>query len=177
MRKRTGCLLMALCLLTVLSGCARRNGEPQAPRQTLAPAFVQWQAPDGDQVIRNPEALGPEAEHSGYNAVWTEQETGEWLMTLDGHGIVTGCSRTGGSRGWQLYSVSRWSREDGLQLAQDVAEAFDSGKRDIYWDDVPFFVHPEHYRLGVRAMAAGDVTEIDSLEELKEYEQNNKGQN
>ena len=52
MRKRTGCLLMALCLLTVLSGCARRNGEPQAPRQTLAPAFVQWQAPDGDQVIR-----------------------------------------------------------------------------------------------------------------------------
>ena len=58
-----------------------------------------------------------------------------------------------------------------------VEETFEAGKRDIYWDDVPFFVHPEHYRLGVRAMAAGDVTEIDSLEELKEYEQNNKGQN
>lgn len=132
---------------------------------------------DGDQVIRNPEVLSPEAERSGYNAVWTEQQTGEWLMTLDGQGIVTGCSRNGGSRGWQLYSVSRWSREDGLRLAQDVEETYETGKRDIYWDDVPFFVHPEHYRLGVRAMAAGDVTEIDSLEELKEYEQNNKGQN
>lgn len=132
---------------------------------------------DGDQVIRNPAVLSPEAERSGYNAVWTEQKTGEWLMTLDDQGTVTGCSRTGGSRGWQLYSVSRWSREDGRQLAQDVAEAFEAGKSDIYWDDVPFFVHPEHYRLGIRPMAAGDVTEIDSLEELKQYEQNIKGQN
>ena len=128
-------------------------------------------------MLRNSAVLSPEAERSGYNAVWREQETREWLMELDDQGIVSGCSRTGGSRGWQLYSVSRWSREDGLQLAQDVAEAFEAGKKDIYWDDVPFFVHPEHYRLGIRAMTAGDVTEIDSIEELKQYEQDNKGQN
>ena len=139
-----------------------------AAREYLPEAIVL----DGDQIIRNPAVLSPEAERSGYNAVWTEHETGEWLMTLDDRGIVTGCSRTGGSRGWQLYSVSRWSREDGLQLAQDVAEAFEGGNRNIYWDDVPFFVRPEHYQLGVRAMADGDVTEIDSTEELREYEQN-----
>ena len=141
-----------------------------AAREYLPEAIVL----DGDQVIRNPAALSPEAERSGYNAVWTERETGEWLMTLDDRGVVTGCSRTGGSHGWQLYSVSRWSREDGLQLARDVAEAFEGGNRSIYWDDVPFFVHPEHYRLGVREMADGDVVEIDSTEELRRYEQDNK---
>ncbi len=141
-----------------------------AARDCLPEAMVL----DGDQVIRNAAALSPEAERSGYNAVWTEEETGEWLMTLNDQGVVTGCSRTGGRHGWQLFSVSRWSREDGERLARDVAAAFESGNRGIYWDDVPFFVNPDHYRLGVRPMNAGDVIEIDSMEELRDYEQNGK---
>ena len=121
---------------------------------------------DGDQVVRNPDILRPDFVRSGYNAVWTEEETGEWLMTVE-NDRVTGCSRTGGSRGWQLYSVSRWSAEDGARLRQDVAEAFESGNRQIYWDDVPLFVYPEHYELGVWPMAKEDLMEIDSLEELR----------
>ena len=67
---------------------------------------------DGDQIIYNPDILSPEFERSGYNSVWTESETDEWLQTVE-NGIVTSCSRTGGKRGWQLYSVSRWTAEDG----------------------------------------------------------------
>lgn len=137
-----------------------------AARRYLPEAIVL----DGDQLVRNPEILAPSFARSGYNAVWTEGETGEWLMTLGEDGIVTSCSRTGGRRGWQLYSVSRWSREDGARLANDVAEAFEAGNRQIYWDDVPFFVHPEHYRLGVREMQAGDIIEFDTTEELSNYE-------
>ena len=121
---------------------------------------------DGDQIIYNPSILAPEFERSGYNAVWTDEETTEWLMTVE-NGIVTGCSRTGGSRGWQLYSISRWSAEDGAKLKKHLELEFDVKKnRQIYWDDVAMFCHPEEYTLGIRPMRAEDIIEIDSLEEL-----------
>ena len=47
---------------------------------------------DGDQIIYNPEILAPEFERSGYNSVWTDGETDEWLQTVE-DGIVTSCSR------------------------------------------------------------------------------------
>ena len=67
---------------------------------------------DGDQIIYNPEILAPEFERSGYNSVWPDGETDEWLQTVE-DGIVTSCSRTGGKGGWQLYSISRWTAEYG----------------------------------------------------------------
>ena len=70
---------------------------------------------DGDQIIYNPDILAPEFERSGYNSVWTDKETDEWLQTVKG-GIVISCSRTGGKGGWQLYSISRWTAEDGKRL-------------------------------------------------------------
>ena len=54
MKKRLGCLLTALCLLA-LSGCARNSGEELAPVQTLAPATVSYDAPDGDRPVREAE--------------------------------------------------------------------------------------------------------------------------
>ena len=38
--------------------------------------------------------------------------------------------------------------------------------RQIYWDDVAMFCHPDHYQLGVMPMKANDVVEIDGLDEL-----------
>ena len=70
---------------------------------------------DGDQIIYKKEILAPEFTHSGYNAVWTDEKTDEWLMQVK-DGIVCSCSRTGGKGGWQLFSVSRWNREDGKRL-------------------------------------------------------------
>ena len=121
---------------------------------------------DGDQIIRNPTAVAPEFRRSGYNAVWTDEETGEWLLTVE-HGIISGCSRTGGRGGWQLYSISRWTKEDGAKLRRHLELEFKEKKNTgVYWDDVALFCHPENYELGIREMQAGDVVEIDTLEEL-----------
>lgn len=121
---------------------------------------------DGDQIIYEPSILAPEFERSGYNAVWTDEETREWLMQVQ-DGVVVSCSRTGGDRGWQLYSISRWSAEDGRRLRRHLELEFEEKKnRQIYWDDVALFCHPEEYRLGIRPMEKGDIIEIDSLEEL-----------
>ena len=122
---------------------------------------------DGDQIIYEPKALASEFRHSGYNGVWQEGETDEWLMEADGPELsVRSCSRTGGSRGWQLYSVSRWSAEDGKKLAYHVEKEFEAGNWQIYWDDVPMFCHAEDFRLSVYPMQKTDVVEVDNLEEL-----------
>ena len=120
---------------------------------------------DGDQIIYNPAILDPHFALSGYNAVWCEGETNEWLMDVE-DGVVKSCSRTGGSHGWQLYSISRWTAEDGEKLRRHLEYEFDRGNRQIYWDDVAMFCHFEDYKLGIREMKNSDIIEIDGLDEL-----------
>ncbi len=125
---------------------------------------------DGDQIIYNDEILSPEFERSGYNAVWTDAQTDEWLLTVE-DGIITACSRNGGKCGWQLYSISRWTAEDGRRLKSHLEYEFEVNKnRQIYWDDVALFCHPKDYRLGIRKMSSGDIIEIDNLSELIEID-------
>lgn len=125
---------------------------------------------DGDQIIYNTDILSPKFERSGYNAVWTDEETDEWVMTVE-DGIVTSCSRTGGSNGWQLYSISRWTAEDGKKLKHHLEVEFEQKKnRQIYWDDVAMFCYSKEYRLGIREMQKGDIIEVDNLSELAEMD-------
>lgn len=133
-----------------------------AAREHLEDAIIT----DADLIIRDPRVLAPEFERSGYNAVWTDEPTDEWLLTVEG-GVVVSCSRTGGAHGWQLFSVSRWSAQDGRRLKKHLEIEFEERhNRDIYWDDVALFRYPREYRLGVSPMEAGDIVEVDSLAEL-----------
>lgn len=121
---------------------------------------------DGDQIIYNSKILCPEFEKSGYNSVWIEEETNEWLQTVE-NGIVKACSRNGGKRGWQLYSISRWTAEDGKKLKKHLEIEFEiKMNRQIYWDDIPIFCHFEEYELGIWPMNRTDIIEIDNMTEL-----------
>lgn len=121
---------------------------------------------DGDQIVYDEKILAPEFERSGYNSIWTEEETDEWLQTVE-DGIVVSCSRTGGNKGWQLYSISRWNAEDGQRLKKHLEIEFEEKEnRQIYWDDVAMFVYPKEYQLGIYPMEKGNLIEVDNLEEL-----------
>lgn len=120
---------------------------------------------DGDQIIYDDRILNPRFDRSGYCTSWAE-ETDEWLLTVE-DGIITTCRRTGGENGFQLYSISFWSEEDGQQLKKDLEYEFEENKnRSIYWDDIALFCHPRKYKLGIREINKNDLIEIDSLEEL-----------
>ena len=121
---------------------------------------------DGDQIIYNNSILAPDFERSGYNSVYVETDTNEWLQTVR-DGIVVSCSRTGGKIGWQLYSISRWTKQDGLKLQKHLEKEFEENKNyKIYWDDVALFCYPKEYKLGIRPMNKEDIIEIDSIDEL-----------
>lgn len=121
---------------------------------------------DGDQIIYNQKILCPWFERSGYNSVWTDEQTNEWVQTVE-NDIVKACSRTGGKKGWQLYGISCWSKEDGIKLKRHLEIEFEQKEnRQIYWDDIAMFCYPDEYELGIRPMDKQDVIEIDSLKEL-----------
>lgn len=133
-----------------------------AARQHLEDAMIL----DGDLIIRNPAVLSPVFERSGYNAIWTDGQTEEWLMQAE-NGMVRSCSRTGGSGGWQLFSISRWTQDDGRKLKRLLElEFLEKRNRQIYWDDVPMFCHFQEFQLQVYPMQPEDVIEIDSFAEL-----------
>lgn len=129
---------------------------------------------DGDQMIYNAAILQPEFERSGYNCVWTDTDTDEWLLTVE-NGIVKSCSRSGGKDGWQLYSISRWTTQDGKKLKKHLELEFELKKnQQIYWDDIALFCHPEDYHLGIQEMNRKDVIEIDSIYELAQLDNHYK---
>lgn len=129
---------------------------------------------DGDQMIYNDAILQPEFERSGYNCVWTDTDTDEWLLTVE-NGIVKSCSRSGGKDGWQLYSISRWTTQDGKKLKEHLELEFELKKnQQIYWDDIALFCHPEDYHLGIQKMNHKDVIEIDSIYELAQLDNHYK---
>ena len=130
---------------------------------------------DGDQIIYNTDILSPEFEKSGYNSVWTDTDTKEWLQKVE-NGIVKSCSRTGGEEGWQLYSISRWSAEDGRKLKKHLVYEFEEMKNhQIYWDDVAMFCHFDEYELGIREMRVDDIIEIDDIMDLIQIDKSYEG--
>lgn len=137
---------------------------------------------DGDQVVYNKDILNPHFKLSGYNAIYTDCHTDEWLMTTNENGIVTSCSRIGGKCGWQLFSISRWNNNDAMKLKNFIELEFETNKNtNIYWDDVALFLHKDEFELGVYKMQRGDIIEIDNYNELlkidSSYSANNKQYN
>ena len=90
-------------------------------------------------------------------------------MQVNENKIVKSCSRTGGKRGWQLYSISRWTEEDGLKLKKYLEIEFkEKNNRQLYWDDIAMFKHFDDFRLGIYPMCKGAVVEMDNFNELIE---------
>ena len=120
---------------------------------------------DGDQIIFNDDILTPYFYKSGYNVIWTDNHTTEWLLTVKNNTIVH-CNREGGESGWKLYSVSRWNSEDGNKLKRHIEIEFENNNNQIYWDDVAMFCYPEEYSLVIIEMNENDILEIDNIDEL-----------
>lgn len=125
---------------------------------------------DGDQLILNNQILNDRIGKSGYSCVWINGDTNEWLMEVNEDGKVESCSRNGGSKGYRLYSISRWTKRDGKKLRQYLEEDFDAGETELYWDDVVMFRHFEDFDLGIYPMKLNDIREIDNIKELSEID-------
>ncbi len=122
---------------------------------------------EGDQFYFSADPLKAEFEYSGYNVFWTDEPTQEWIADADENGRILACHDTGAPKGWLVYGVSRWTREDGIRLKQLITYEFEEKHNDqILWDRVPVFLYPQLFNLHIMPTADRLRVELDSIEEL-----------
>ena len=126
---------------------------------------------EGDLMVRNCEILNPCVKYSGYCA--TPMDTvpkNECALHVENERIIS-CNPRGNEKALRLWGISMWTETDGKLLSLLLEEQFEEKKNwQIYWDELALFQYPKAIELGVRTVQAGDLTEIDSLEELVEID-------
>lgn len=123
---------------------------------------------DGDQIIKDPTTIEKQFSFSGYACRFCGVYSSEWMMDVGEDGKILSCDRQGGENKWELKSLSYWTKADAEKLAGLVKLEYESGNRGIYWDDVAMFVHSGEFQLYAHKIADGEITEIDSVDELIE---------
>ncbi len=122
---------------------------------------------EADLYIRNPGMIKPYHYSSDFIAFYTD-ETDDWCFDVR-DGVI--CEeKVGGRECCQMVGISYWSREDGRRLGEDVAEAFDGGDMQLYWEQVPLVKYKDRYKVSVQECSPEDFREIDTFEELCEMD-------
>ena len=123
---------------------------------------------EADLVLARPELIRSYEYRSNFLAFPVEHSD-DWCFTVR-DGVITG-EKQGGEHCWQMVGISYWDGRDGERLAVDLQAVFDEpGGPERYWEQVPLVFRKEHYQVAVRPCREGDVTEIDTLEELKAFD-------
>lgn len=125
---------------------------------------------DADQLIKNPKILFVDFEKSGYSCKWITEYENDWILKVNDNKEVISCNRNGGI-GWRLYSVSRWTKEDGKKLSELLEKEFIYNKNtQLYWDDIAIFCYPNLFNLTIYEIKDEDMYEIDTLDDLIKYD-------
>ena len=123
---------------------------------------------EADLVLSNPRLIRPYQYRSNFLAFPTPR-TDDWCFEVT-DGVITQ-EKVGGEDCWQMVGISYWDGADGEKLARDLQAVYEQpGGRERYWEQVPLAYRREHYRVAVRPCREGDVTEIDTFEELKVFD-------
>lgn len=133
-------------------------------RHLLSNAYVL----EADLVLSTPQLIRPYQYRSNFLAI-PKARTDDWCFDVSG-GIIKE-EKIGGQDCWQMVGISYWNEADGQQLSHDLKEVYEQpGGRERYWEQTPLVFCREHYQVEVRACREEDVTEIDTLRELKAFD-------
>ena len=133
-------------------------------RHLLSNAYVL----EADLVLSNPQLIRPYQYHSNFQAI-PKERTDDWSFEVE-DGVITQ-EKIGGEHCWQMVGISYWDGTDGEKLTRDLKEVYEQpGGRERYWEQVPLVFRKENYRVAVRPCRGGDATEIDTFQELKEFD-------
>ncbi len=100
-------------------------------------------------------------------------ETDDWFLKIDSKGTITEIGIGGsGDNCYKLVGISYWDGRDGQELTTDIKNAYEGPNGHMLpMSHVPFRIHRDKYRVGIMPCAGNDVTEIDSFEELQEFDE------
>lgn len=131
---------------------------------------------EADLLVINPKLIKKYQYSSNFLGIPVER-TDDWCFEVKGDIIQK--QKVGGEqkladdmiRLYQEVGISYWSESDGSRLAEHIKQAFEMpGGKERYWDQVPFTVFPNEYKVEIRECRFEDIVEIDTFRELKEID-------
>ena len=123
---------------------------------------------ESDLVLSNPKLIRKYEYNSNFLGIKVNR-TDDWCFDVKNGVIVN--QKIGGENCYLEIGISYYTKEDGIQLCKDIAEVFNSpGGKEKYWEQVELSVKKNNYRIAVRECKREDVIEIDTFNELKEFD-------
>ena len=120
---------------------------------------------EADLLLFNPAIIKKYHYASEFMGIPVERSD-DWCFTLKDGRIVE--QKVGGLNCHQMVGISYWTKEDGSQLAEDIATAYAlPGGKELYWEQVPLKIYKDRYHVGISECRSEDITEIDTFRELK----------
>ena len=135
-----------------------------AARDLLQNAYVF----ESDLILHNPKVLTKYHYSSDFLGVKVARSD-DWCFTVK-DGIITE-EKFGGLDCYQMVGISYWDADSGKKLAEHIEAAYAMpGGKERFWEQVPLSVFPKQYSVAIRPCELADVSEIDTLRELKQID-------
>lgn len=126
---------------------------------------------EADLVVANKGIIRTYEYETNYLGAWME-DVDDWGLYPGEDGYVARLSPVGGAKGYRMFGISFWTKEDGETLSECLDIQFARKKQwQEYWDEVSMIDHSEKFHIAIRPCTFQDLVEIDTYEELQALEQ------
>jgi len=125
---------------------------------------------ESDLLLKNPALIRKYQYTSNYLGVPVEI-TDDWCFETRNK-IITRL-KVGGTNCHHMFGISFWNQTDGAKLAEHIKQVYQMpGGKERYWDQVALEYFIKDYAVEVRECTFDDIIEIDTLNELRNLDEN-----
>ena len=133
-------------------------------RDYLENAYVM----ESDQLLKNDNLIRKYEYDSNYLGKYMDV-TDDWCLETK-KGFIDK-EKVGGYKCYQMNGIAYLDKEDGKKLKDDLEKVINSpGGKEKYWEQVFLEVYKKKYKIRIRESFEGDITEIDTFNELKKID-------
>jgi L-glutamine-phosphate cytidylyltransferase len=125
---------------------------------------------ESDLLLKNPALISKYQYTSNYLGVPVKL-TDDWCFETN-RKIITRL-KVGGTNCHHMFGISFWNQTDGTKLAEHIQQVYQMpGGKERYWDQVALEYFIKDYAVEVRECSFDDIVEIDTLNDLRNIDEN-----
>ena len=125
---------------------------------------------EADLYVSDKDLFSADLKHSCYYGKMVPGHSDDWVFDVDSSGRITRVGKVGDDH-YNMVGVAWFSKDDARLLGQLIKDAYGKdGYEDLFWDDV-VNQNLDKLDLVVHEIKAGQIAEIDTVEELAEVDE------
>ena len=125
---------------------------------------------EADLYVSDKELFSPNLTQSCYFGKMVPGHSDDWVFDTDENGRIIRVGKVGDDR-YNMVGVAWFKKDDARMLGNLIKDAYGKqGYEDLFWDDV-VNENLDKLDLTVHEIRAGQITEIDTVEELVEVDE------